>query len=383
MGLIRVLLALSVVVWHIGGQHMKLLNAAVAVLLFFMISGFYMALVVNEKYAPSGAGWVKRFYLGRFLRLYPTYWAACMLTIAAVWNGPPTAFTTRLPVTVGEQITLAGMIIGIVGQDLYEFMNHITAAPVRALFSPGFFNSGFLLIGQAWSLSSELFFYALVPLLVRSPLRIACAMAASLTVRFSFVANGFTTGDWCYFFFPATLCMFTMGSLSYSLYRRVSAWRWAVPIGRALTVAMIAWVVTVSAVYSFALPVDGTNSLDQPRFWIAYLAFAAALPFIFCATRHSSIDRMIGELSYPLYLIHGLGILGVSILYADLGLQPVGPVYILTVISAGVLAAILLRVCVEMPAERYLLSLFKARRRRRAPSGNDLKVAEVSLPVQR
>jgi len=49
MGAIRILLALSVVLWHVQGQHPRLLNASVAVLLFFVISGFYMALVINEK----------------------------------------------------------------------------------------------------------------------------------------------------------------------------------------------------------------------------------------------------------------------------------------------------------------------------------------------
>src|SRR6266446_3824020 len=33
----------------------------------------------------------------------------------------------------------------------------------------GFFDNGFMLIGQAWSLASELLFYALAPFFVRSP----------------------------------------------------------------------------------------------------------------------------------------------------------------------------------------------------------------------
>jgi peptidoglycan/LPS O-acetylase OafA/YrhL len=61
LGVLRILLALSVLLWHVPGSHLRLLNAQVVVLLFFVISGFYMALVIDEKYAPSGPGWIRRF----------------------------------------------------------------------------------------------------------------------------------------------------------------------------------------------------------------------------------------------------------------------------------------------------------------------------------
>src|SRR4051812_46606684 len=173
MGVIRIVLALSVVIWHVPGPHVRLLNAAVAVLLFFVVSGFYMALVINEKYAPSGAGWIKRFYLARFLRLYPAYLAMCVVMVAWYWwTESPNAFTSRLPVPFGEQLLLAAINLGLIGQDLYELMNHVAGASVRSLFGASFFNPAFMLVGQAWSLSSEIFFYALAPFVVRSPVRI-------------------------------------------------------------------------------------------------------------------------------------------------------------------------------------------------------------------
>ena len=91
MGAIRFTLALSVAVWHLPGAPFKLLNAAVAVLAFFIISGFYMAMVLTEKYSTA-----KPFYAGRFLRLYPAY--ATVATFMVFWfvlTNSPTAFTTR------------------------------------------------------------------------------------------------------------------------------------------------------------------------------------------------------------------------------------------------------------------------------------------------
>src|SRR5262245_37870067 len=74
MGLFRFLLALSVIAAHtkpaptifpfFGGEGVT------PVLLFFVISGFYMAMIVEEKYASN----LQEFYENRFLRLFPIYW---------------------------------------------------------------------------------------------------------------------------------------------------------------------------------------------------------------------------------------------------------------------------------------------------------------------
>src|ERR1700719_752278 len=86
MGFIRTLLALSVADFHgyhiAHAQHILSLewaNGAVAVQTFFVLSGFYMALVLSRKYADKGP---ITFYRARFLRLFPAYWLACLLTIA-------------------------------------------------------------------------------------------------------------------------------------------------------------------------------------------------------------------------------------------------------------------------------------------------------------
>ena len=80
MGAVRFTLALSVAVWHLPGAPFRLLNAAVAVLAFFIISGFYMAMVLTEKY-PT----VRSFYAARFLRLYPAY--AAVAAFSKTWYG--------------------------------------------------------------------------------------------------------------------------------------------------------------------------------------------------------------------------------------------------------------------------------------------------------
>src|SRR5689334_17258530 len=93
MGIIRFILALSVALWHVPQAPLKLVYAAPAVLGFFIISGFYMAMVLTEKYKDA-----RSFYVARFWRLYPAY--AAMLVVMIVWftiTHSPNAFTSRLP----------------------------------------------------------------------------------------------------------------------------------------------------------------------------------------------------------------------------------------------------------------------------------------------
>jgi peptidoglycan/LPS O-acetylase OafA/YrhL len=349
MGGIRIILALSVVVWHVPGTHVRLLNAAVAVLLFFVISGFYMALVVNEKYAPSGAGWVRRFYLARFLRLYPAYFVMSAVMVAWFWwTGSPNAFTSRLPVSGGDQALIAGLNVFVLGQDLFQLMCNIRGDAVRSYFDEHFFDN-WMLVGQAWSLSSEAVFYLLVPWVVRSPLRIIILLVASLAVRTWLIGvMGYQSDFWGYWFVPATLCMFALGSLSYSLYRAVRKLPWSAPVGWCALAAMAGWLLWVTATAGIVLPVNAARSIDEPRFWITYLAFAVSLPFVFVATKAVAVDRKVGDLSYPLYLVHGL-VLGLFFIWW--GLPEGSLAWIGIAVAASLTVAGVLRL-IEIAIER-------------------------------
>jgi peptidoglycan/LPS O-acetylase OafA/YrhL len=80
MGLIRLLLAISVVLVHspiINEWHsIPIVGGELAVESFFMISGFYMAMVLTENYysddRPTSRAY-GAFLLSRILRIYPTY----------------------------------------------------------------------------------------------------------------------------------------------------------------------------------------------------------------------------------------------------------------------------------------------------------------------
>lgn len=181
MGLMRLLLALSVVATHSGPiLGMKLLPGDLAVEVFFAISGFYMSLILTDKYRDSGT-----FYVNRFLRLYPVYfitvvgtWAWFFLTWQHLGRPPTNSWMdayqhmSALPISLiaASNWTMIGLDI----PSLFHFSEGRGFLPFHYLF-PADAPDGakwageFRTIGQAWSIGVEIWFYILAPFLV--PLR--------------------------------------------------------------------------------------------------------------------------------------------------------------------------------------------------------------------
>jgi peptidoglycan/LPS O-acetylase OafA/YrhL len=364
MGLIRVFFALSVVVWHIPFRTFTLLDAQVAVLFFFITSGFYMALTINEVYAPKGGstrlGWRRRFYLSRILRLYPAY----LVTVAAMvlWFGvtaTPNVFLNHPKVPFLAFLGLAFLNVFIVGQDFFqtiinsvnqEEVNGITRV-VTATMPPHFLENIWMLVGQAWSLGSELLFYAIAPFVVRSVKRIIFCMCMGLTIRWwiIFGLHGFASTIWGYNFFPATFCLFCLGSLCYHLYPRLREHFVAKAAGGAIT-AGFAVFASVSILRWHGILAVGPGGLDTWRLWAAYVLYALSLPLLFCYWRKNRVDRWIGELSYPLYLVHG-AIIGLIFAHSKAG--EVMKELMVVMISVAVAATIFILIDKPVDAWRH------------------------------
>ncbi|MGA7786999.1 MAG: acyltransferase family protein, partial [Xanthobacteraceae bacterium] len=79
MGLLRILSAICVFCSHSRSLGtFRWLGGGLAVELFFVISGFYMQLVLSERYTREKLGerWAFQFYKARYFRLLPIYLAA-------------------------------------------------------------------------------------------------------------------------------------------------------------------------------------------------------------------------------------------------------------------------------------------------------------------
>jgi peptidoglycan/LPS O-acetylase OafA/YrhL len=101
--------------------------------------------------------------------------------------------------------------------------------------------------------------------------------------------------------------------------------------------------------------------------WLLYILFGVTLPFLFQASKNWRWDRWIGNLSYPVYLVHASVLLLLKVGYGiDRGLVAV---------SCSTFAALLLLVVVEQPLEKL------RQRRTKTISVTDISPQVASLPT--
>jgi peptidoglycan/LPS O-acetylase OafA/YrhL len=292
MGTFRFLLAFAVLMSHIATEigpsvinrdssHI-LIWSGEAVIAFFVISGFYMSLIINEKYAKLARG-TRRFYLNRALRLYPIHWT--ILGLYAVYF------------TVSDTPSfLLGDAREPFWRWLYAIISNVSFLGVEVLPFFGKENWVFVL-GPVWSLGIELCFYLLAPFVVTRRLPVLMLLfGVAMVFRLILYVAGAPMLPWRYFFFPADLAFFLMGSLSYRLY----AWAKGKPIAKRLgwgaAIVILVWIAS-PALWT-------TGELDQLLPWCFYVCVALCTPFLFALSSDWKIDNLLGQLSYPIYLSH-------------------------------------------------------------------------------
>ncbi len=305
MGVMRLLFAISVLLIHVGKlpiTYTTFVGGVVPVQCFFMISGFYMALILNERYSN-----IKDFYFNRLLRIFPTYWLILLLTtLTAIVLGNQIFITKILSTdwSWGSKLFMIFSNLFIFGSDIMMFFypgaDGMTFTKYYYRESVQF--ADWHVISQAWSLPIELIFYALAPFIVKSKKKLVAIAILSLLFR------GITyhyTGDfepWPNRFVPLEMFFFCTGALAYFIYKKIEHSESAAGWGLIVFTVMVIYITNWPRV-QFIIP-DTYLFIGQ---WMQfYICFFFALPFIFQATKNNRADRWIGELSYPVYLIHYL-----------------------------------------------------------------------------
>jgi peptidoglycan/LPS O-acetylase OafA/YrhL len=221
VGLLRLLLALAVFNAHAGCIAVKLgsywLSPFIAVRSFYLISGFYMAMVIANTYSkiPNGA---RLFYMNRAVRLFPAYIVVLAGAAALQLTGH---FDTPIEYLWTGSKAYSGSASW--GYALTSFINDLllVPAPIQLMVYGSSLRpplSTEMLILPAYTVGVEMLFYALAPFIVMRSWRFLTTLfVASFGLHIAPAVMGLPWRPFQYDFFPGVLVFFIAGVIVYRL----------------------------------------------------------------------------------------------------------------------------------------------------------------------
>lgn len=371
MGLFRFLLAIAVIAAHVGPIFgLRFVPGPTVVQTFFIISGFYMSLVLNEKY---NSYWL--FISNRLLRIYPTYFFILLLSLGVYLtlyfiygknNIPLFQAYTDHKMGISTLIGLGITNLTVIGQDILLFIGYNTGTG-QLYFTKNFEATSpqlwhLCVIPPAWTLSVEIIFYFLAPFILKKNLKIAAlVMSISIGLRiWCYYVLNLTDDPWTFRFFGNELFFFTLGNVSYLIYENVKTY--SVPTWVDHSILIIVVFITLN--YLNFLPNKSIIFQFTPRDIVYFAIITLSTPFLFGYLKDSHIDRFIGDLTFPIYLSHWL-------IHKAFWLMPFQ--YLknsLSVAMAAIVLSVAIKLFVDVPVNRYREKRFlKAKKRKQLSTG--------------
>lgn len=278
-GIYRTFLSLLVVIGHLFGPFQL---GTYAVFGFYVLSGYLMTYIMQINYGYSFYGKLK-FAVNRMLRIYPPYFIAILLSITIL-------------IVFGTQVTLFKSNIYI-PTNITEIIQNIFILFPR--------DANLRLSPPTWALTVELFFYMLICLgISRSKETTLIWFLASLVITVILIAN---STPWMDRYYPITAASlpFSIGGLIF--HHKEMAIKKINNLGLKKPVI---WIFIICLNFCFCFVFD--NYLKSSLvFGIGfYLNLVLVTICTICLIDHQSMiltsktDNIIGNYSYPIYLLH-------------------------------------------------------------------------------
>ncbi|GAC10820.1 acyltransferase family protein [Paraglaciecola chathamensis] len=285
-GVYRFILAVNVVIYHV-------LDVAsigpYAVYSFFVLSGFLMTMIMNESYGYSLDGF-KRYALNRFLRLYPVYWCLLLLGICII-------------LLIGNEVSGVFHAKMILPNDFASAIANVTM--IYPAFEPVTYP---VRISPAtWALSIEILFYVLIGLgISRTRMITLIWLFASMcwVGGNMFQTGSFSTG---YGNVLQAALPFSLGAWVYHYRKWVTSvvYKIGMPLIVCLYIGNIAIVVLCQVLIAdkawFVSLIGSWLNLGLSTL-MTVLLFEQGSRFF-----SKKVDRVLGDLSFPIYLFHWSG----------------------------------------------------------------------------
>lgn len=284
-GLYRFCLSLAVVTNHLLAIPIL---GHYAVHGFFILSGYLMTLIMVKTYGYSANG-IGRFCLNRILRLYPTYWVILALSILAIlWFGEENSRKYRTFMFVPENLSQWL-------QNLTLTYWSIFPTTVLPRVSP-----------PTWALTVEILFYVLVALGISRSRNVTTvwlltSMAFMLTTHILGLSYGYR-----YDFVLAGTLAFSLGAMIFH-YRELLLAIISRHNKSNLTVGVLILILINCSTALISGGDGATNTLAVVCFYTNYVLNATLIILLINSippSRLKKLDKMLGDFSYPLYLMH-------------------------------------------------------------------------------
>ena len=315
-GIFRVFLAIAVVMNHAIPSLQGV--GAVAVFCFFLLSGFLMTLLMVGVYADRPAD----FLLNRFLRLYPMYWGAFVITLL-LWAtiAPPTAFPR-----------MTSMVL----QSVY-----VVNGPDRV-------------VSPAWAVTNEICCYLLIGLgVTRTRMYATWTLIASIAVTVSIYLSSYRTLSDLYFPVAGAFLPFALGGF---LANQVQRMRPASHLSNLSLLAFGAVGILVCMKAESVAFLAGLRVTPMHILYVSLLPASAAVVALYrinAASRFRSLDDLVGRFSYPIYLLHeAMGFVAAALLLP----------YFAGTLSLTIAASAVFLVVIDNPVNR-IRSVVRGRKR--------------------
>ena len=248
-----------------------------------------MTYVMQENYGYAKTSKIK-FAINRFLRLFPSYWLACAITIVIVviLGGSESGKYSIMTIPDTALSILANLTL---------IFPHWMPSQVEPRLSPA-----------TWALTVELFFYTVIALGASKTLYRTYIWLA-ISVLFV-IATYYLGLFWHarYFSIPAGSLPFSLGALIFFLVKEkrtkfIPHVLISSPI--ALFAGMFTIAIFVSITITRGLPLWAMEILFYcSMFFSFFLILSLAMGKPFTSFISKSRDKMLGDFSYPFYLLH-------------------------------------------------------------------------------
>lgn len=266
LGTFRFFLAFLVAISHLW-KDMLHGPAAYSVWGFFVLSGFLMTLILKKKYGLDKKG-LQQYAFNRFLRIYPSYIVCCILggIVLNVFNN------NNDVLVINPSFVLP--------QNLIDWLSNVFMIP----------NTSYkLFVPVAGALFTEVWAYMLMPLAAKSKSAAWLGLVVSAFANYNY---GFDVGTFSmrYSMFASAIIAFFVGSLCLHYYQELK--KFAMP-----KTSIFVW-----CVHSTFWLIDDSYPW---RYGIYFsLLCSAWVTISLFAIKTGKMDKLLGDMSYLVYLLH-------------------------------------------------------------------------------